>query len=55
MAWKKKRTGDHEKICKEQHRECICLKCARDGEFCCEYHGKKCNGECSGFQPEGRR
>ena len=51
--WKRKQaTGHHEAVCKWKHRECICLKCRHDDKFCCEFHGKACNGKCAEFEAE---
>lgn len=50
----KAKYGSHEVVCVYTHPACICLKCKKDQEFCCEVHGKNCNGTCQEFQSEGK-
>lgn len=44
----------HSKSCAENHPGCICLKCAKDNDYCCIDHpGYGCpRDECPDFVPE---
>lgn len=51
--------GSHFSGCIFNYPECICLKCAHDGNrdysgyACCEKHGRFCDGEpCTDFLEE---
>lgn len=49
---KDRKAGNHDPVCKWAHRDCICISCRHDDQFCCEFHGKACNGGCEKFEPD---